>query len=85
MPEITVKRRGELIRKVFEILTANADGLQAKDVMKKAEETLILTAFEKSTYPKRPDVRRFEKIVRFASIPHVKAGWLLKEKGRAGC
>ncbi len=82
MAEITMKRRGELIRKVFEILTANADGLQAKDVMKKAEETLILTAFEKSTYPKRPDVRRFEKIVRFASIPHVKAGWLVKEKWR---
>lgn len=39
------------------------------------------TPFEDSDYPNRPGVRRREKIVRFATIPHVKAGWLRKDKG----
>lgn len=78
----TAKRRGELIRLVFEILLQHPDGLAAKEVLERVEHSLPLTAFEKSSYPKRPDVRRFEKIVRFASIRHVKAAWLLKNKGR---
>ena len=40
------------------------------------------TEFEKSGCPKRPGVRRFERIVRFATIGPVKAGWLIKSKGR---
>ena len=40
------------------------------------------TPFEKSEYPNRPGVVRYDKIVRFASIPFVKAGWLVKSKGR---
>lgn len=39
------------------------------------------TPFENSTYPNSPDVRRFEKIARFSTIPAVKAGWLVKNKG----
>ena len=82
MAEITAKRLGELIRKVFEILIDNEDGLPAKQVLDRVEKLLPLTDFEKSNYPNRPSVRRFEKTVRFASIPHVKAGWLVKSKGR---
>jgi len=82
MAEITAKRRGEMVRKVFEILLEHPDGLRAKEVLERAEKSLTLSDFEKSTYPNRPDVRRFEKTVRFASIPHVKAGWLVKSRGR---
>ena len=82
MAEITSKRRGEMVRKVFEILLEHPDGLRAKEVLERAEKSLTLSDFEKSTYPNRPDVRRFEKTVRFASIPHVKAGWLVKSRGR---
>lgn len=82
MPEITYKRRGELIRKVFQVLRQSPNGLPAKEVLARVEAGLPLTDFEKSTYPNRPNVRRFEKIVRFSSIPHVKAGWLIK--GRSG-
>jgi restriction system protein len=39
------------------------------------------TPFEAADYPNRPGVRRYDKIVRFSSIPFVKAGWLMKNKG----
>jgi len=82
MAEITAKRRGELVRKAFEILLDHPDGLPAREVLQRVERSLPLTDFEKSTYPNRPGVRRFEKTVRFASIPHVKAGWVVKSRGR---
>lgn len=82
MAEITSKRRGELVRKVIEILKEHPEGLQAKEVLKLVEDSLALTPFEQSTYPNNPTVRRFEKIVRFATIGPVKAGWILKSKGR---
>lgn len=82
MAEITSKRRGELVRKVIEVLRDHPEGLQAKDVLKQVEASIVLTAFEQSTYPNNPSVRRFEKIVRFATIGPVKAGWILKSKGR---
>ena len=41
-----------------------------------------MSEFEKSDYPNRPGVRRFEKIVRFSTIAPVKAGWLVKNKGK---
>jgi restriction system protein len=82
MAEITRKRVGEIVRKVFEILLAYPDGLRAKDLLSKVENSLTLSEFEKSDYPKHPGIRRFEKTVRFATIAPVKAGWLIKNKGR---
>lgn len=81
MPEITSKRRGEHLRKVFAVLLANENGLPAKEVLDRVEKSLILTDFEKSTFPKTK-LRRFEKLIRFGTIASVKAGWLIKEKGR---
>ena len=82
MAEITKKRSGELVRKVIEVLKEHPEGLQAKDVIKQVGDSITLTSFEQSTYPNNPTVRRFEKIVRFATIGPVKAGWILKSKGR---
>ena len=82
MAEITTKRRGELVRKVIEVLKDHPEGLQAQDVLKQVKDSITLTPFEQSTYPNNPGVRRFEKIVRFATIGQVKAGWILKSKGR---
>lgn len=82
MAEITVKRNGELLRQVFQILLDHPEGLQAKEVLERVERSLPLTDFEKSTYSARPNIRRFEKIVRFATISTVKAGWLQKNKGQ---
>jgi restriction system protein len=82
MAEITRKRMGELQRGVFKILLDYPDGLPAKELLEKLASVVPPTDFEKSEYPNRPGVRRFEKIVRFATIAPVKAGWLIKSKGR---
>lgn len=82
MAEITHKRMGELLRGVFQILSGEPDGLLARDVLKKLESLVPPTTFENSDYPNRPGVRRYEKIVRFATVSCVKAGWLEKSKGR---
>ena len=81
MAEITPKRSGELLRGVFSILEREADGLPAKEVLRRLAESVPPNDFESAFYPNNPTVRRYEKIVRFGSILTVKAGWLFKEKG----
>jgi len=80
MAEITRRRTGELLRKLFEILQQHPDGLQAREALTGLEGAVQLTEYERGAYA--AGARRFEKIVRFATIDCVKAGWLLKNKGR---
>jgi restriction system protein len=80
--EITRRRVGELQRGVFKILLDHPDGLPVKELLGLMEQVVPPSDFEKSDYPNRPGVRRFERIVRFATIAPVKAGWLVKDKGR---
>lgn len=83
MANITPKRNGEFLKIVFALLSENPDGLQPKTVLAEIARRIELTDFEQGSYPSDPANRpRFEKIVRFATIPTVKAGWLIKEKGR---
>jgi restriction system protein len=81
MAKSQVERRGELVRGVFEILRDHPEGYQAADVFRELEQRLPPTNYEASTFPRHPTVRRFEKVVRLATINTVKAGWLVKEKG----
>jgi restriction system protein len=62
-------------------LLPHPDGLPAKLVLERLSTVVPPTSFEQSTYPKRPGIRRYEKIVRFSTIAAVKAGWLTKNKG----
>ena len=80
MTELGKKRRGELLRGVFDVLADHPDGIQAKDALAEVEQRLGLTDFEKATYP-GTDTRRFEKTVRFQTINAVKGGWMVKEAG----
>jgi restriction system protein len=82
MAEITRRRIGELVRTVFTILAQHPEGMRAKDLLGEVEKVTALTEYENSDYPRHPGIRRFEKIVRFATIAPVKAGWLVKSKGR---
>jgi restriction system protein len=82
MAEITRRRQGELLAGVFRLLTDHPDGLDAKDLLLSLRALVRPTQFEESEYPNRPGVVRYDKIVRFASILFVKAGWLAKSKGR---
>jgi restriction system protein len=80
MPEITRRRTAELLRKLFEILLQHPDGMAARDALATLEAAVQLTEYEGGTY--ESGQRRFDQIVRFATVDTVKAGWLLKDKGR---
>ena len=81
MAEITARRNGELLRTVFEILMSEPEGLQAKEVLARLEDKVEFSNFERGSYPSSPGTPRWHKILRFATIPLVKAGWLIKERG----
>lgn len=79
MAEITRRRTGELLRELFNILMTQPGGLQASAALHALAERVTLTPYEADTY--ESGGRRFEKIVRFATVDCVKAGWLVKDKG----
>ncbi|MCA2980433.1 MAG: Mrr restriction system protein [Myxococcaceae bacterium] len=79
MAEVTRRRTGELVRKLFEIIMAKPDGMRAKDALEVLLSKVKLTEYEAGDYSNGS--RRFEKIVRFATVDTVKAGWLVKSKG----
>ncbi len=80
MANVTRRRTGELLRKLFEILLAEPDGLRGKEALTRLEKAVALTPYELDTY-EGTNIRRFEKIVRFATVDAGKAGWLAKDKG----
>jgi restriction system protein len=81
MAEVTARRAGEMMRGLFEVLAPEPDGLAAKGALARLAKVLPPTPFEAADYPKRPGVRRYEKLVRFHSINAVKAGWMAKTDG----
>lgn len=80
MAEITRRRTGELLRKLFEILMQAPEGLQARVALDRLANSVQLTDYESGTY-ESSGTRRFDKIVRFATVDCTKAGWLLKQRG----
>lgn len=79
MAEITRRRTGELLQELFAILLASPTGLPARDALHQLAAKVTLTPYEAGDY--ESGGRRFEKVVRFATVDCVKAGWLIKEKG----
>jgi restriction system protein len=79
MAEITRRRTGEFLRELFKILMATADGMRASEALQILASRFTLTPYEADNY--ESGSRRFEKIVRFATVDCVKAGWLVKDKG----
>ncbi len=78
----SAERRGEIQRAVLQVLAPSPEAIQARDAINRVAEIARPTDFEKSDYPNRPGVQRFNKIVRFHSIGLVKAGWIVKSKGQ---
>jgi restriction system protein len=64
---------------LFDILLKSPEGVPARIALEQLAASATLTAYEAGVYSSGS--RRFEKIVRFATVDCVKAGWLLKEKG----
>src|ERR1017187_1507946 len=80
MADVTRRRTGELLRKLFEILLQTPEGMQAREALAALAKAIPLSEYEKGTY--ESGGRRLEKIVRFATVDAVKAGWLQKNKGQ---
>jgi restriction system protein len=49
MPEITRRRTGELVRKLFEILMDSPDGVPAREALERLSNSVVLTEYEKGT------------------------------------
>lgn len=82
MADITRRRTGEFLRIIFDLLWDKTEGLPAKEILDSIPNSIQLTEYEKGYYPSTPNSPRYEKIIRFATIDLVKAGWLVKSKGR---
>jgi restriction system protein len=78
MSNITIKRAGELLRSIFEILWDKSDGLTAREVLSHIPHVTKLTEEELSPSP-NTNTPRYEKIVRIATIPISQVGWLAKD------
>lgn len=78
MAKITNRRLGELLQTLFHILKEQPEGMKAKAALTKLADTVTLTEYEAGSYESG---RRFEKIVRWATVDTVRAGWLIKESG----
>ena len=81
MADLTKTRNGEIQRGVFKVLLDQPEGLRAKDVIQRLRDAVPPTEYEKNDYASTPGVERFGKVVRFATIAPVKAGWMVKDKG----
>lgn len=82
MGNISLQRVGELIRAVFELLWSRPDGVPAREIIAFVPEIIKLTEYELG-YTPSTNTPRYEKIIRFATIPLVKVGWLVKDtRGR---
>ena len=81
MSEIAPQRISEFLRIIFVRLWQEHAGLTAGEVLAYIPQATRLTEIEKEYLPST-HTPRYERVVRLASIPFVKAGWLLKNKGR---
>ena len=82
MADVTRRRTGELLLVVYKVLWDKPDGLPAKEILDTIPKKIKLTEYESGCYASTPNSPRYEKVVRFATIDLVKAGWLVKNKGR---
>lgn len=68
------------MRGVFAVLSEATEPVPAAQAIRLTAERVPPSAFELEGLPKHPNIRRFDNYVRFATIPAVKAGWLIKPK-----
>ena len=81
MSEIARRRIGEFLRIVFVRLWHESAGLPVGEIMAHIPEATQLSEFERDISP-ASHMPRYEKAIRLATSPYVKAGWLVKGKGR---
>lgn len=80
MAQITAERTASFKKGVLEILNRNIEPMHVNQVIDDLEKLIPSNEYEKGAYESSGVIRR-PKIVRFATIGLVKAGWLQKNKG----
>lgn len=81
MIEIDPQRIAEFLRIVFLRLWSESAGLPVADIFAYIPQETTLTEYEKGDFPST-HTPRYERIIRLATTPYVRAGWLIKSKGR---
>jgi restriction system protein len=91
--KINHQQVAEYIRALAELLWNKPDGAQASEIIAFIPQIIPLTEFEKEYVP-FSNMPRYERYLRLATIPLVKAGWLTKsnkgkwvltEEGKEAC
>jgi restriction system protein len=82
MADVTLGRISKILRGVFELLWTRQEGMPAKEVLSLLPGVVKLTEYELG-YSTSANTPKYEKIVRLATIPLAKVGWMIKnDKGR---
>lgn len=93
MNNLPLERVSELVRGVIELLWTKPDGLSGSEVVARLPEIIPLTEYE-TGFSSSSRLPRYAHTVRLATLPLVKAGWLIKtdkgqwiltEDGRVAC
>jgi len=77
--DTSAERIGVLVHSLLELLKENPEGVAAKDAIAAIRDRVELTDYELGTY--NDGSRRYDKVVRFATIDLNKAGWMIKSRG----
>jgi restriction system protein len=81
MPDMTANhRKGRLLRALFEVLKEHPDGIAAKEALIAVEARVEPTPAETGVYADS-GVPKLPRLIRFATIPAVKSGWMAKQDG----
>jgi restriction system protein len=81
MTEIAPQRIGEFLRIVFARLWHESAGLPVGDILACIPQATSLTEYESENISST-HTPRYARAIRLATTPYVKAGWLVKRKGR---
>ena len=82
MAEITPERIGVFLRIVFDLLWNRPEGLPAGEILAQIPKATQLSEYEAGFFPAVPNSPRYQQVIRLATIPLARAGWLVKNKGR---
>jgi len=82
MNDFSIERVSELLRGVIELLWTRPDGLAGREIITRLPDVVRMTEYE-TGLSVISDLPRYARIVRLATLPLVKSGWLVKtEKGQ---
>jgi restriction system protein len=81
MNDISPQRVGEFLRIIFVRLWQESTGLPVEDILAHVPEETLLTDYERELIPST-HTPRYERVIRLATTPYARAGWLVKNKDR---